>query len=239
MRSFFLVRHGEARTVDEEGIIRNYTGGELTEKGIRQAQALRDYFRETKFSAVYASDLQRSLQTAEIVVEGRGMKVKTEPELREFSVGQLEGITISEAIDRFFPAARDIQSPADFRAQFSLQGRFPGGESLAEFEGRVRKAWKRLVSSEGEGGPVLVAAHGGVNRVILADLLGLPMEMEGLARIDQDPAALNLIAYVPREGMPDHGIVRIINYTPYSPTKSDLGLDRFIISMLKGQMPKA
>jgi hypothetical protein len=39
--------------------------------------------------------------------------------------------------------------------------------------------------------------------------------------------------------MPDHGIVRIINYTPYSPTKSDLGLDRFIISMLKGQMPKA
>ncbi|MCX5868005.1 MAG: histidine phosphatase family protein [Proteobacteria bacterium] len=239
MRSFFLVRHGEARTVDEEGVIRNYTGAELTERGIRQAQALRDYFQETKFSAVYASDLKRSLQTAEIVVQGRGMQVRTDPHLREFSVGQLEGITVSEAIDRYFPSARNIQSPADFRAQFSLQGRFPGGESLSEFEGRVLKAWKRLVAAEGEDGPVLVAAHGGVNRVILADLLGLPMEMEGLARIDQDPAALNLIVYVPREGMPDHGIVRIINYTPYSPTKSDLGLDRFIVSMLKGRIPTA
>ena len=239
MRTFFLVRHGEARTLDKEGIIRNYTGAELTEKGVRQAEALRDYFRETKFSAVYASDLQRSLRTAEIVAEGRGMKVKTVPELREFSVGQLEGITISEAIDRFFPAARDVQSPADFRAKFSLQERFPGGESLSEFEGRVMKAWKRLVSAEEQEAPVLVAAHGGVNRVILASLFGLPMEMAGLARIDQDPAALNLIAYVPREGMPDHGIVRILNYTPYSPTKSDLGLDRFIISMLKGQIPQA
>ncbi|MDD5223645.1 MAG: histidine phosphatase family protein [bacterium] len=239
MRSFFLVRHGQARTLDEEGIIRNYTGADLTEKGILQAQALRDFFRDTEFSAVYASDLQRSLHTAEIVVEGRGMKVKTDPELREFSVGQLEGITVSEAIDRYFPAARDAQSPADFRAQFSLQGKFPGGESLSEFEGRVLKAWKRLVSTEGKEGPVLVAAHGGVNRVILADLFGLPMQMEGLARIDQDPAALNLIVYIPREGMPDHGMVRIINYTPYSPTKSDLSLDRFIISMLRGHFPKA
>src|SRR5436190_2191153 len=65
---------------------------------------------------------------------------------------------------------------------------------------------------------LLLVAHGAVNRVILADVLGL--DLHGIGHIEQDTGCINLLDF----DEPGYGIARLINYTPYNPLKHGLAL---------------
>jgi probable phosphoglycerate mutase len=65
----------------------------------------------------------------------------------------------------------------------------PGGESFQDLAQRVMPAFRQL--SESPDGPILVAGHAGVNRVILCRLLGMPLR--NLFRLSQDYAGLTRI----------------------------------------------
>lgn len=231
-RLIFLARHGEAHTIDEAGRIRNYSDTGLTDSGRAQAEALRGFFQGIELRAVYSSDLKRSLETAGIAAGGRGLEIIPDPGLREFSIGEFEGKKLEDVVKEYFPAGNDPDSLSRFRSQVLASARFPGGESIPQLRERVLRSWSRIVDDVSGEGPVLVVAHGGVNRVILGEVLRIPMEMEHLARLDQDPAGVNLIVYPGKETGPDRGIVRLLNYTPYNSAKSDLRLDRIMLSIL-------
>ena len=82
MIKLYLVRHGE--TVDNKAqIMQGQMQGELNETGRAQARELRERMRSEPIDAFVASDLQRAVQTCEIVAVPHGKPVETTVLLRE------------------------------------------------------------------------------------------------------------------------------------------------------------
>jgi alpha-ribazole phosphatase len=191
------MRHGEVLNGGEK----RYNGHidiDITQNGVEQMHRLAGILAEKEVSAVYSSDLIRSVKGAEIIANRIGIPFTPLRELRERSVGAWEGLTAAE-IKECFP-----EGYAEWRTDL-LNYRPPGGgECLLDVKDRVLPLYKRLVSSHA-GSEIAMLLHGGVNRVILADALG--MEPLKLFRMDQAYGALNIIDYYD-DGM---AVVKLLN----------------------------
>jgi probable phosphoglycerate mutase len=181
-RTLYLVRHGQIEPADDE---RRYIGHidlPLAEDGRRQARRLQRDFAGAPLGGVFASDLVRARETAEIVAAGSGLPVQTRADLREVALGTWEGWTMRDIAARFPDQHRA-------RGQDLAHFRTPGGESLAECNARVVRAVHEILSAS--RGALLVVGHAGVNRLLLCHMLGMPIE--NLFRIGQDHACVNVI----------------------------------------------
>ena len=86
MTKIYLIRHAEA----QGNVFRRLQGqydAKVTPNGRKQIAALEQRFAEIPVDAVYASDLQRTCQTAEAIYKPKGLPLHKEPRLRELSVG--------------------------------------------------------------------------------------------------------------------------------------------------------
>lgn len=180
----YLMRHGEVANNGEK----RYNGHidiDITQKGVEQMHRLAGLLEGKGIVAVYSSDLIRSQKGAEIISRRVGISSTPLRELRERSVGAWEGLTADEIKARF---------PEHYAAwrEDLLNYRPPGGECLVDVSVRTLPVFKRLVESHPEQ-EIAMLLHGGVNRIILADALG--MDLMNLFRIDQDFGALNIIDY--------------------------------------------
>ena len=194
MSRLLLVRHGDTELNSAE---RYWGRGDvkLSPAGLEQAEKLRDRLAVEKIDAVYSSDLERALVTAEIIASNHQLAVITCAELREVNFGQLEGLTFSEICQLYPEVAR---SWAERNPQF----KYPGGESLIEFNKRVSKFLNKLEEHAVEE-TVLVVAHAGVLRTLVCRLLGINLQRRWQIRIDlaslsilethQQGAILNLL----------------------------------------------
>jgi alpha-ribazole phosphatase len=192
----YLMRHGEVANGSE----RRYNGHidvDITENGVSQMHRLAGLLAGKALSAVYSSDLIRSMKGAQIIADKAGISPTSLEVLRERSVGAWEGLTAEEIKERF---------PEEYRLWRAdlLNYRPPGGECLLDVTNRILPAYKRIVGSHPDRSIALLL-HGGVNRIILADALG--MEIKNLFRIDQAFGALNIIDYF-EDGM---AVVRLLN----------------------------
>ncbi len=190
------MRHGEV----VNGAEKRYNGHidvDITENGIQQMHRLAGLLSEKSISAIYSSDLIRSVKGAQIIAARIGISHTPLRELRERSVGAWEGLTAEEIRVRF--PAEYIQWRTDL-----LGYRPPGGECLNDVRERVLPVFRRLVRSHPDQ-EIGMLLHGGVNRVILSEALG--MDIQNLFRIDQAFGALNIIEYH------DDGsaVVRLVN----------------------------
>lgn len=152
MTKLFLVRHGE--TVDNvRQIMQGQTQGELTEHGREQAADVRDQMRTEKIDAVVASDLRRSVQTAEIIAEPHGLMVDQTPLLRERDWGGFTG--------RYIPDLKDEVWPDDI-------------ESLDCLLERAQRFLEYIMTNY-EGQTVVAVGHGIMNKAIQAVYHHKPM----------------------------------------------------------------
>ena len=152
MPILFLVRHGE--TVDNvRQIMQGQTQGELTEHGREQAAEVRDQMRTEKIDAVVASDLRRSVQTAEIIAEPHGLMVDQTPLLRERDWGSFTG--------RYIPDLKDEVWPDDI-------------ESLDCLLERAQRFLEYIMTNY-EGQTVVAVGHGIMNKAIQAVYHHKPM----------------------------------------------------------------
>ena len=79
-----------------EKIIQGHSGGELTEKGLIQAGLIAKRLADVKFSEIYVSDLNRTVQTSESILKYHSEgKVIYEKRIREKCGGVLEGKPLS------------------------------------------------------------------------------------------------------------------------------------------------
>ncbi|HMP18358.1 MAG TPA: histidine phosphatase family protein, partial [Gemmatales bacterium] len=122
----------------------------------------------------YSSPMRRSLQTAEIVAEPHSLAVQPVADLREGSVGRWENRTW-EDIQATEPEAyhRFIQDPG-------IHG-YAGGENFNQVLARTKPIILQLLKQH-QGQPFVVVAHQIVNRVIIADLMGLSMSAARLVK---------------------------------------------------------
>ena len=192
----YLMRHGEVANDGE----RRYNGHidiDITEKGQDQMRRLAGLLEDKKINAVYSSDLIRSTKGAAIISDRLGISYTPLRELRERSLGAWEGLTAEEIKARF------PEQYTAWRADL-LNYRPPGGECLVDVSARILPVFKQLLASHPEQ-EVAMLLHGGVNRVILADALG--MKLLNMFRIEQAFGALNIIDFYD-DGM---AVVKLLN----------------------------
>ena len=152
MTTLYLVRHGE--TVDNVNqIMQGQTQGQLTENGIRQAEEVRDNMALEDFAAIIASDLKRSVDTANVIAEPHNLEVVQTPLLRERDWGGFTG--------RYIPELKGEKWPDDIETLENLLSR------AGEFIAFVKKTYP--------GKKVLAVGHGIVNKAIQAVYYGKQM----------------------------------------------------------------
>ncbi len=139
----------------------------LSDAGRAQASCAARLLARQPITAVYASPLQRALETAAIIAQPHALAATTVAALHEVDVGDWEGRSWEE-IERDDPAAyaRFLDDPAQCGC---------------------------VLAQQDLGQLVLIVGHNVVNRVLLATWLGIPLAR---ARgIDQDNGGVNVIRY--------------------------------------------
>jgi alpha-ribazole phosphatase len=192
----YLCRHGE---VVGDGR-RRYNGHrdvDITETGVKQMHRLREMLRDKPLTAIYSSDLIRTIKGAEIIGAHHHAQKLVRPEFRERNVGAWEGMAFEEI---------EAEYPDDWKAWLGdiVQFKPQGGESLLEVSERVLPNLRELVEKH-MGEEVVLLGHGGVNRVILSDAMKL--ELRHVFRIEQQYGSLNIIDYY-YDGM---SVVKLLN----------------------------
>ncbi|MCF8033969.1 MAG: histidine phosphatase family protein [Desulfarculaceae bacterium] len=180
----YLWRHPEVRG-GQDGVVYGQSDVALTRNGNTQLKNIARYMSQFKLDAVYCSDLQRSMLVAEAV--GRSQDPRRKPvvrsSLRELDLGQWEGMSIKQI---------QKEHPEELEARWRdiANYRIEGGETLTELFERIIPVFQEIIA-ENQGRAVCVISHGGVNRVFLAKLLGMPLDR--IFRLDQEYGCLNLI----------------------------------------------
>jgi alpha-ribazole phosphatase len=180
----YLMRHGEVEHA-REGRFFGHTDVALSDAGLAQAEALGRELGGEPIAAVYTSDLRRARLSARPLAAARGLEAPAVSALREMAMGAWEGLTWSEI------RARDPARAARWLAD-PVGVAFPGGEALRDLRARVLPALGELLARHA-GSRLAVVAHGGSNRIVLAEALGLPLG--NVLRLAQDYACWNLIEY--------------------------------------------
>ncbi len=148
------IRHGEtAWNVDTR--IQGQLDVPLNERGLWQAgRVALALAEEEDLVAVYSSDLQRALATAEAIAQVTDRPLHTDAGLRERCFGAFQGCTVEEVHARHpEDAVRWRQRDLDFRPD--------GAESLREFHQRCVDTASRLAAAH-VGQTIALVAHGGV-----------------------------------------------------------------------------
>jgi broad specificity phosphatase PhoE len=166
----------------------------LSTTGRARAEALAAGLREVHLDAVYASPLRRARETAAPLARERGLDVSIHPGLVDIDFGEWEGRRFEEL---------EESDPDLYRSWMTrpTRTRFPGGEDFGELKARVLAAVGEIA---GLPGSAALVAHAGVNRVVLADALGLADD--AIFRLDQPLAAVSIIDWID-----DAPIVRALN----------------------------
>jgi broad specificity phosphatase PhoE len=153
-----LARHGQTDFNAPPVRIQGSLDPPLNATGIAQARELAELVAGEGLRALYASDMLRARQTAEIVGQRVGLEPVVDARVRECDWGSWEGRLVDDI-------ARDESDHWQAWLEARDGFRFPGGESLAEHEARTVAALEDVERGEL---PALVVCHGGTIRVALA-----------------------------------------------------------------------
>lgn len=177
-----LVRHGEP---SEEVRGRCYGRMEigLSPRGRAQAAEASALLGDVPVAALYSSPQARARETAAAFAAPRGLPIVVDERLREIDFGELEGLTWDEARARH---------PEVYEAWMSrpTSVTFPGGESWTILRARSLAAQRDIVARH-PGETVVVVAHGGVHRALVADALGLADEH--VFKVDQSYGCVSVV----------------------------------------------
>ncbi len=181
----FLVRHG-ATVLTAEDRFAGSINVPLSDVGRSQAERLAARLSNESINAVYASPLDRTMETARIVAAPHVLNVEPREGLKEISHGHWEEMTRQE-VEQKYPdeAAAWDEDPFTFAPA--------GGESGLAVTARSLPVLIDIVRAHA-GGKVLIVSHKATIRLLLSSLLGFdPRRYRD--NLDQSPAALNIIDF--------------------------------------------
>ncbi len=159
-----LVRHGET-VWNQENRWQGQADVPLSEAGCEQARRLAQRLRAEgrRVRAIYASDLERALHTAEILGEVLGVAPLPEVGWREMNIGTWSGLTTAEVIARHAAEWERLRAGEDLPRG--------GGETFAQFQGRILRVVERLLERH-VGEQVVIVTHGDVSQFRQIDKIG-------------------------------------------------------------------
>ncbi len=225
-RRIYLMRHGHvdyfAREVREAGTTDFVP---LTALGREQALASGAALAHVRFDVALSSGLNRTRQTAEIVLGENGAA-------GHLSLGvdagfvEIKGGRITTPVKSREELAARMAFEFDQAAEPGA--RMMGGDAFAEVQERAVFATKRLLASPGWH-TALVVAHEGTNRLLLSWMTGAGLR--AVQSFEQDLACINVLDFdmVPSEGGGvgteiQRRIIKAVNLTPYNYTKHGMNM---------------
>ncbi len=163
--NIYLMRHGET----DWNVLHRMQGRSdipLNEHGLTQAKAAALAMRSIPFDRIFSSPLQRAIQTAHAVADGRGLSIQIEPRITEMGFGTMEGLSLSEhpALRQSFFGDPEHYIPSE------------GAETYAQLDARCRSVLDQLLPSlEQTHSNVLLVSHGALIRGIVQRVLDRPL----------------------------------------------------------------
>lgn len=167
MITLLLIRHGENDFLHKRLLPGQLPGIHLNERGREQAAALADWLAGRAIAAVYASPLERAIETAAPLAQARRLEIRVVPELADLDVGEWQGRSW-KALGRTQAWKSLLRDPGQFR--------FPGGESFRECQARVLAALDRIAAAHRRGDTAAVVFHADPIKLALAHALGMPID---------------------------------------------------------------
>lgn len=190
MSTVILVRHGRS-TANADGVLAGRTPGiTLDETGREQAERTGQRLGAVPLVGVVSSPLERCRQTSDAILAHQtgSPAASIENALTECDYGDWQGRTIADlAQETLWTVVQRHPSAAVF----------PGGESLAAMQARAVAAVRRhdaaFEAEHGAGAVWAVVSHGDLIKSILADALGLHLDL--FQRIHVHPASVSIVRY--------------------------------------------
>jgi broad specificity phosphatase PhoE len=169
-----FLRHGEHGLLGKV-LAGRMPGVGMTERGRAEIASQAERLAREKIAAIYASPLQRTRETAEIVSARLSLPIEFRDDLLELDFGEWTGAT--------FDAIRADPRWQAWSTQRSLAA-IPGGESMRAVQQRIVAAMIEL-NERHLHETVVLASHGDVIRAALLYALGMPLDFYNRIEIGQ------------------------------------------------------
>jgi probable phosphomutase (TIGR03848 family) len=178
MATLILIRHGENDFVGRR-LAGRLPDVHLNAPGRQQAEAIASMLRREPIIAVYASPLERTMETAEPLARELHLPIIPHNGLAEVDFGKWQGKFISYL--RRLKLWQAVQKTPS-------QVRFPDGESFSEAQARMVAAIEAINAAHGEKERVAVFSHCDTIRLAVAFYLDMPLD--SFQRLTIDPASI-------------------------------------------------
>ena len=182
MIKIYIARHGET-TWNVEGRIQGRSDPGLSPKGHQQSLALLEQLKNQSLSAIYTSNLQRSILTAQPIAHHFGLPIRQESDLDEIAFGVLEGRNLYQFDE---VTKNEWERFKDDRFNYHI----PGAENYTDVANRIKPFIDKTLRNH-DGEEVLVVGHRVVNRLLIGMLMEYPLER--VLKIEQTHDCLYLI----------------------------------------------
>ena len=183
-----LVRHGKTPTTGKV-LPGRAPGLHLSDEGRAQAEAVGARMAAMVASgrrapvAIYASPLERTMETARPIARQLGLRVRSDRGLLECEFGAWTGARLTSLAKK--PEWRQVQQwPSGFR--------FPGGESFLEMQERMSSAVARLVERH-PGETVVAVSHADPIKAAVASAAGTPLDL--FQRLVVSPCSVSALSF--------------------------------------------
>ena len=167
MTRVYFLRHGQSIGNLEHRFL-GHTDLDITPLGYKQAELVKEFFKNINIDVIYSSDLMRACNTVKPTADFKGLPIIKNKNLREILAGDWENQDISDLWENFGDTfsvwKTDIGNAV-----------CPNGETVAELQKRILCEVNKIVS-ENKGKDILIATHATPIRVMLCHIKGIPLK---------------------------------------------------------------
>ncbi|WP_125763089.1 histidine phosphatase family protein [Companilactobacillus hulinensis] len=182
----YFVRHGET-VLNLMDKMQGWSDSPLTDKGIEDLKKTGQYLKNIKFDALYSSDLKRTMDTAEIIINENkvsNLKLQTSKNFREIFFGSFEGFNSADTW-------KVIAKPYGFSTQNELIKNYSidfirdamrkadpldFAEDAKTFRSRVMAGLDQLRDENEPDSKILVVTHGGIIKYLIMNYFGSKLD---------------------------------------------------------------
>ncbi|GAB4312371.1 MAG: histidine phosphatase family protein [Phototrophicales bacterium] len=182
MTTILLIRHAVNDFV-KTGKLAGWTPGvHLNDEGKAQAEALGQRLAHMPIDHIYASPLERTMETAQAIQRHHPhLHIQENLQLAEVQYGDWEGKKIADLRQRkMWQVVQEYPSRAGF----------PKGETMRAVQVRAVNEIERLVQDH-PNQTVIVVSHADIIKMVMAHYLG--MHLDNFQRIVISPASINTL----------------------------------------------
>ncbi len=184
-----FVRHGKTPTTGTKlpgrapNLHLSNEGKSQAETVAKEIENSSSSFLGSKVSAVYASPMERTQETAKPIAKTLNLRVRTLQGLNECDFGDWTGRRLRD-LSKLKSWSIIQKQPSSFR--------FPNGESFTEMQNRMQKTVDKILERH-PGETVVCVSHADPIKAILASAVGTPLDL--FQRIVVGPCSTSVVLY--------------------------------------------